>query len=62
MKTLSFRTEIQDIEYPITINHSHTLMLIGSCFVENISEKLALHKLNPHPFDFILILHLLSCS
>ena len=55
MKTLSLRTEIQDIEYPITINHSHTLMLIGSCFVENISEKLALHKfrISTNPFGIL---------
>ncbi len=46
-----------DIKSPVKrIQHSHSLMLIGSCFTENMGEKLRRHKFhvteNPHGILF----------
>ncbi|MDD3280681.1 MAG: GSCFA domain-containing protein [Bacteroidales bacterium] len=46
MDSINFRTEIHIPESNIKLNHQDKLMLIGSCFVEHISEKLKEHKFN----------------
>ena len=55
MESFSFRTEIHPLKYSININHSHKLLLIGSCFAENISEKLTHYKftLSSNPFGIL---------
>lgn len=44
MKNNSFRTEIQKQKTEYCITHKTPLMLIGSCFAENIGEKLIEYK------------------
>ncbi|MDY0015951.1 MAG: GSCFA domain-containing protein [Bacteroidales bacterium] len=46
MDNINFRTEIHIPDSNFKLNHQHKLMLIGSCFVEHISEKLKEHKFN----------------
>jgi hypothetical protein len=41
---MDFRLEFTPKTFPVTINHQHTLMLMGSCFTENIGDKLLVHK------------------
>lgn len=46
-----------DIKSPVKqIHHQHSMMLLGSCFTENIGEKLRKHKFqvteNPHGILF----------
>jgi hypothetical protein len=42
---MEFRLEFTPKPFDIKINHQHKLMLIGSCFTEQIGTKLANHKL-----------------
>jgi len=42
----SFRTILPPIDSPVSINHQHRIMSIGSCFAEHISRKLSEHKFN----------------
>jgi hypothetical protein len=44
MKNNSFRTEIQKQETEYCITHKNPVMLIGSCFAENMGEKLIEYK------------------
>ncbi|MDR1180745.1 MAG: GSCFA domain-containing protein [Bacteroidales bacterium] len=44
MKTNSFRTVIQKQKVDCCISHKNPVMLIGSCFAENIGEKLEEYK------------------
>ncbi len=41
---MDFRLEFTPKPFPITVNHQHTIMLMGSCFTENIGDKLVAHK------------------
>src|SRR5689334_18632164 len=41
---MKFRYEFDIKKLPQTIDHTQKLMLIGSCFTENIGEKLRRHK------------------
>ncbi len=41
---MKFRTEFAIPKMPFPITHQHRLLLIGSCFTENIGEKLRQHK------------------
>ena len=52
---MKFRTEIKNIDLPLEINHRHNLFLIGSCFSDNIAEKLAERKFNTlsNPFGIL---------
>ncbi len=43
---MEFRLEHTPKPFDQKINHRHKLMLIGSCFTENIGEKLLAHKFN----------------
>jgi hypothetical protein len=53
---MKFRYEFDIKKLPWPINHQHKLLLIGSCFTENIGEKLKKHKFsvieNPHGILF----------
>lgn len=41
---MDFRLEFTPKAFDVKINHRHNLMLIGSCFTEQIGTKLASHK------------------
>jgi GSCFA family len=41
---MDFRLEFTPKPLAVSINHQHTLMLMGSCFTENIGDKLMAHK------------------
>jgi hypothetical protein len=41
---MDFHLEFSPKQLPQKINHQHKLMLIGSCFTENIGDKLLAHK------------------
>lgn len=41
---MKFRYELEIAAPQKTIEHNHNIMLIGSCFTENIGDKLAKHK------------------
>jgi hypothetical protein len=55
MENNSFRTEIQKQEAACCISHENPVMLIGSCFAENIGEKLAEYKFTTdiNPFGIL---------
>lgn len=46
MQDISFRTEISPVSYPFHISHSDSIMLVGSCFVENIGAMMKEAKFN----------------
>ncbi|MEZ4720958.1 MAG: GSCFA domain-containing protein [Flavobacteriales bacterium] len=50
-----FRTIISAQEFPFSINHSTDVMMIGSCFAENIGERLLQNKLKAviNPFGIL---------
>lgn len=37
---MKFRTEIKDLNYPFLLDPNKTVVLIGSCFAENIARKM----------------------
>lgn len=41
---MDFHLEFTPKAFPVSINHQHKLMLAGSCFTENIGDKLLSHK------------------
>lgn len=43
---MKFRYELEIVAPKKLIEHHHNIMLVGSCFTENIGEKLAKHKFN----------------
>ena len=53
---MKFRFEVEPRKLPEPIRHEHRLFLIGSCFTENIGEKLLAHRFqvvqNPHGILF----------
>lgn len=53
---MEFRLEFTPKPFPVKINHAHRLFLAGSCFTEQIGNKLAAHKFciidNPHGILF----------
>jgi len=55
MQINSFRTEIQRQRAEATISHRDKIMLIGSCFAENIGEKLTKYKFytDVNPFGIL---------
>jgi len=55
MQPTSFRTEIQKQKAEISISHRDKIMLIGSCFAENIGEKLTKYKFTTdvNPFGIL---------
>lgn len=42
----SFRTTLERIDYPFRIDHEHAILMIGSCFTENIGRHLSKRKFN----------------
>ena len=55
MQNNTFRTEIQRQRAETSISHKHSIMLIGSCFAENIGEKLTEYKFSTevNPFGIL---------
>ena len=55
MRNNSFRTEFQAEKAGISITHKDIVMLMGSCFAENIGEKLFAYKFNTlvNPFGIL---------
>ncbi len=51
----SFRTRISAPSFPFSISHGTTLTLLGSCFAENMGQKLKDRKLNSiiNPFGIL---------
>ena len=45
---MKFHYEFDIKKLTAPINHQHKIMLIGSCFTENIGEKLAHHQFSVH--------------
>lgn len=43
---MEFRAEFTPKPFPIKIRHTDQLLLVGSCFTEQIGKKLAAHKFN----------------
>jgi GSCFA family len=41
---MDFRLAFTPKPFPVKISHPHKLMLVGSCFTENIGDKLLAHK------------------
>ncbi len=41
---MNFRTEFTPKPFPVKIKHTDRLLLVGSCFTEQIGKKLAAHK------------------
>ena len=52
---MKFRTEIKNIDLPVDITHKDKLFLLGSCFAENIAEKLLRNKFETlfNPFGIV---------
>lgn len=46
MDTLLFRTQTHKPKTLTSINHQHKIMMIGSCFAENVAEKMKAKKFN----------------
>jgi hypothetical protein len=42
--TMNFHIEFTPAQLPVRINHRHKLLLVGSCFTENIGTRLRQHK------------------
>ena len=58
----SFRTEIQIQKAEQTINQRHNLLLMGSCFAENIGEKLLKYKFPTYVNPFGILFNPLSIA
>jgi len=58
----SFRTEIQKQEAEFTISHKDSIMLVGSCFAENIGEKLTKYKFATHVNPFGILFNPVSIA
>jgi len=54
-KDINFRTKITDINYDLEIDYKSNLMFLGSCFTENIGNKLKEVKFNVdiNPFGIL---------
>ncbi len=52
---MKFRTEIDTINIPVNISHQDKLVMLGSCFTENIAEKMLRYKFDVlcNPFGII---------
>jgi hypothetical protein len=62
MLNSSFRTKIQNQKAEITISHKDNIMLMGSCFAENIGEKLTKYKFNIDVNPFGILFNPVSIS
>ena len=62
MQNHSFRTEIQMQKAEQAINHAHSLLLIGSCFAENMGEKLIKYKFPTRVNPFGILFNPLSIA
>jgi hypothetical protein len=45
-KTMDFRTTVEIPDFLFEINHKHSVIFTGSCFAENIGEKMRKTKIN----------------
>lgn len=52
---MKFRTEIKNERAPFEINHKNNIFLLGSCFSDNISDKLQMNKFKSfsNPFGIV---------
>ena len=52
---MSFTTEIQIPEFPWKMNHSKSILFMGSCFTENVGQKFAEQKfqVDVNPFGVL---------
>jgi hypothetical protein len=52
---MKFRTEIKNINIPFSISHEDKLVMLGSCFTENIAKKLIRYKFDTlyNPFGIM---------
>lgn len=59
------KTSLKQLDFPFSVSHESTLVMVGSCFAENLSEKLTHHGfhvlVNPfgvlfHPFAIAKVL------
>jgi len=52
---MKFRTALKAITYPFSLTHQDHLLLLGSCFTENIGQYLAQYKFSPtiNPFGIL---------
>ncbi len=55
-----FRTEIDNIHFPFSISHQDQLMTLGSCFAEEIGQKLVTNKFKTRVNPFGTIFNPLS--
>ncbi|MCC7379839.1 MAG: GSCFA domain-containing protein, partial [Chitinophagaceae bacterium] len=45
---MDFHLEFTPKPFEVKINHRHNLLLVGSCFTEQVGAKLAGHKFTVH--------------
>jgi hypothetical protein len=43
---MNLQTKVEVPDYPFNINHQHKILMLGSCFVENIGKQLLNYKFN----------------
>ena len=48
MRVMNFHLEFTPKPFEVKINHRHNLLLVGSCFTEQVGAKLAGHKFTVH--------------
>ena len=41
-----FRTEVKAVDFPFKIQHQDQLVMLGSCFAENVGARLQKNKIN----------------
>ena len=58
----SFRTEIKQPKVEYAISHKNSILLMGSCFAENIGQKLSGYKFATHINPFGILFNPLSIS
>ncbi|MEN8787818.1 MAG: GSCFA domain-containing protein [Flavobacteriales bacterium] len=59
---MNLKTEIKLPSYPFTLSHQEGIVSFGSCFSENIGEKLAQHKFNSLVNPFGILFNPISIS
>lgn len=52
-----FRTELTVPAFPLPVNHRHNIMLLGSCFSQNIGTRLQMYKFNCFLNPFGTVFH-----
>ncbi|OEK04069.1 GSCFA domain-containing protein [Roseivirga misakiensis] len=55
-----FRTEIEDIRHPISLTHTDSILTMGSCFADEIGNRLSTNKFKVHVNPFGTVFNPLS--